>query len=152
MGKGEGAGEGIKGLTKIAIKPECQDVHMSAFADQWVAVDTAGWMYDAVKSYKAAQMICLKEPDGVMLAFNDVIAKVQSLVRHKVKPVLVIDGGAYPPKRNTQIERRIKDQQLIDEGVDAMVRKEAGNAAKRFKEAARPTPELVAMLIAHIQL
>ena len=85
---------------------------MSAFADQWVAVDTAGWMYDAVKSYKAAQMICLKEPDGVMLAFNDVIAKVQSLVRHKVKPVLVIDGGAYPPKRNTQIERRIKDQQL----------------------------------------
>jgi exonuclease-1 len=67
-----------------------------------VAIDIAAWLYKG--AYGCAHKLCEgRETDGYI---RYVMAKIDMLKHHSIKPIMVFDGKAVPLKAETQADRR----------------------------------------------
>ena len=116
---------GIQGLLPL-LKSISDPVHVSAYAGHRVGIDAYSWLHRG--GHQCATELALHLPTDRHLAFC--LTRLQLLLSHNVKPVLVFDGGRLPSKQHTEharSARRHKERQL---GVGLW---EAGQKAAAFK-------------------
>ena len=72
---------------------------------------------------------------------------IENIAGEGGRPVLVLDGRAYPPKLTTRAERRAKAAAAKEAAEDAVRRGDAAEARKKWAEAAAPKEEFWAWLL-----
>jgi exonuclease 1 len=84
---------GIKELLPL-LKPVTQQLHISEYRGQKVAVDGYSWLHKGV--YACARELCLRQPTTKHIQYC--VTRAEMMLRHGVEPVMVFDGGKLPTK------------------------------------------------------
>ncbi|EDO31577.1 predicted protein, partial [Nematostella vectensis] len=113
---------GIQGLLPL-LKPIHRSVNISEFKGQTVGVDAYCWLHKG--AYGCA--MDLVEGKKTTVYINYVLKRINMMLFHDVKPVLVFDGAYLPSKANKEAERRKSRNENKANGL-AFLR--AGNRAK----------------------
>eukprot|EP00962_Isochrysis_galbana_P017243 scaffold4961_cov114-Isochrysis_galbana.AAC.17 len=138
---------GVQGLLQ-KVKSIVQQVHLSDFEGQTLAVDGASWLHKGVLSCAAE----LERGEPTEAFLNYPLAMVETMQLHGVSPLVVFDGGMLPAKLSMHRQRaetrklnRQKAANLIgtagaERTIDAALRKAVG-----------VTPEMARRLITELR-
>lgn len=91
---------GIQGLLPL-LDSVMKPIHISAFANQKVAIDGYAWLHRGATS--CAAELCLGLDTSKLIDFF--MSRIALLKHHKVIPVVVLDGRNLPSKQATETAR-----------------------------------------------
>jgi exonuclease-1 len=138
---------GVQGLLQ-KVKSVVQQVHLSDFEGQTLAIDGASWLHKGVLSCAAE----LERGETTEAFLNYPLAMVETMRSHGVTPLMVFDGGILLAKsamhrqraetrtRNRQMAADLDGTEGAERRIDAALRKAVG-----------VTPEITRRLITELR-
>ena len=133
---------GISGLLAL-LAPITQDVHLSAYAGQRIAVDAYVWLHKG--AYTCAIDLALNRPTTAYINFC--MKRIALLRSFNITPVMVFDGANLEAKRSQESSRaktredgRMRGQALLKAGKRDL-------AFEQFQKAIDITPTMAHALI-----
>jgi exonuclease-1 len=133
---------GISGLLPL-LKPISQDVPLSAFAGQTVAVDAYVWLHRG--AFACAQELATGRTTRKYVDFA--LHRVRLLRHHGIRPLLVFDGGPLPAKQRTEAERAAKRAEHAARGRALAAQGQHAAARECYTKALDVTPQMAFQLI-----
>ncbi|KAK9820784.1 hypothetical protein WJX74_002931 [Apatococcus lobatus] len=116
---------GIQGLLPC-LKKITRKTHVQEFANQAVAVDAYCWLHRG--TYTCSRELCEGTTTNRHIAFC--MGRVDLLLQHGIKPVIVFDGGKLPIKANEEAERSRSRKEQRQKAQDHLA---AGNTAAAWE-------------------
>lgn len=117
---------GIEGLLPF-LKPIMTSMHISAFEGKTCAVDTMSWLYRGCYSCITDDINSLKPKEYLNFIYKSILM----LRRHKIKPIMILDGRRLIAKAKTE-ENRKKNKLLNREKAKEFLEKGDINEAKKY--------------------
>ena len=133
---------GIQGLLPL-LKSISDPVHVSAYAGRRVAIDAYAWLHRG--GHQCATELALHQPTDRHLQFC--LSRLRLLLAHRVRPVLVFDGGRLPEKRRTEEERSSRRRVERELGRQLWAAGQKSAAFKAFQRCVSIHPEMAYQLI-----
>ena len=133
---------GIQGLLPL-LKSISDPVHVSAYAGHRVGIDAYAWLHRG--GHQCATELALHLPTDRHLQFC--LARIRLLLAHRVRPVLVFDGGRLPEKRKTEEARAARRRKERELGKGLHDAGQSGAAFKAFQRCVSIHPGMAYQLI-----
>lgn len=128
---------GIQGLLPL-LKSIQLPISMAELSGNTVGVDVYCWLHKG--AYACA--LHLAEGKDTDVYVNYVMRRVNMMMYHKVKPILVFDGGYLPSKKETETERRNKRKENRSLGMSYLQSGDRTRALDHFQKSIDITPEM----------
>ncbi|KAJ3074092.1 hypothetical protein HDU98_012120 [Podochytrium sp. JEL0797] len=128
---------GISGLLPL-LAPIHKQTHLKDLAGLTVAVDTYVWLHRG--AFGCAMDLGLNQPTTAYIRFC--MNRVALLKQHKIKPVLVFDGGCLPMKHHTESERRKRRKEAREMAHKELAMGNRGKAMEMFQRCVDITPNM----------
>lgn len=141
---------GIAGLLPM-LKSITTPTHLSAFANQSVAIDAYCWLHRAARACTGD--LFSGRPTSMFV--DQCMNMIKVLRDHAIEPILVFDGASLPMKRHKELERRQTREQAktrVKELLTAGVQTVDSQVVALQSKSLDITPEMAHQLILELKL
>ncbi|CAM9465207.1 unnamed protein product [Scytosiphon promiscuus] len=134
---GESPVMGISGLLPF-LKSVTYPIHISEYRGLTAGIDAYCWLHRG--AFSCGTELCTGVATDRYVTFC--MKRVNLLLDHGVRPIMVFDGASLPMKRDRNLERRRQREMARSRGEAALTAGEAGAAAQHFSKAVGVTHDM----------